>query len=338
MNYTMFTQNEKDPMMFLQTGLQAGSDRLGGDAEGGSNVKAWKAEIVLTLIVLATSSSYLFTKWGISDMGAFTVVALRLLIAVTVIAACCVRRLVCASRQTVAVGVALGIAMFAILALQAFGLSSISTTGGAFLSSSTMVLVPILQAVMTRRAPRRTVIEGTLVAFVGIAVLTGVSSASGGVGAVLYLASAFIYAVHILIVDRFADRADMVAVCAVELAVAAVLSCVFAFALETPRLPATGAEWGSVLMLGLVCSAFGLGVQPMVQRYTTPERYGVLFGLSPVFSAVLGTIFLGETLGIQGTLGAVLVLAGVLMVVARRGNGAQRPDGLKIPEHTSDQV
>ena len=92
------------------------------------------------------------------------------------------------------------------------------------------------------------------------------------------------------------------------------LVCSIAF--ENPALPANKEEWIAVLGLALICSAFGFVVQPVAQRYTTPEHTGLLFALEPVFSAIFAFLFLHETLPVKGYLGAVFVLSGVLTASA----------------------
>ena len=46
-----------------------------------------------------------------------------------------------------------------------------------------------------------------------------------------------------------------------------------------------------------------------------PRRCGVLFATHAVFSAVLGMVWLGETMGVQAALGAALTLGGVMIAV-----------------------
>ena len=155
----------------------------------------------------------------------------------------------------------------------------------------------------------------------GIYVLTGADLAGLTPGAVMYLASAAIYGVFVIAVDRFGPDVDLLAAGVFELAFAFVITLCISFAIETPRLPATGEEWACVLALGVVCSAIGSGVQPWAQQFTTPERYGVLFGLGPLFSAVLGYAVLGEQFAATGIIGAALILAGVLTVVLNDREG-----------------
>lgn len=279
-----------------------------------------RAEAVLVVIVMATSSSYLFTKIGTGGLPVFTLITLRFVIAFIACAIVFAPRILHAGRRTVGVGVLLGAIMFALLAAQAFGLDSLSTTNGSFLASTTVVIVPLIMALITHRRPKPAVIAGGTITMTGIALLTGVGGMPFTTGAILYLLSAVLYAVHIIIIDRFALTIDVLCAGIIELAFAAVPSALCMFALETPQLPQSSETWGCVLALGLLCSAFGLAMQPMAQQHTTPERYGVLFGLGPVFSAVLGAVFLHESIGVHGLIGAALVLAGVIFVVVRTAN------------------
>jgi drug/metabolite transporter (DMT)-like permease len=82
---------------------------------------------------------------------------------------------------------------------------------------------------------------------------------------------------------------------------------------ETPSLPETLMQWGAIICLGLICSAYGFVVQPLVQRYTSPEKIGLIFSLEPVFSAILSYIFLHEVLNVKGYVGAALILSGVVL-------------------------
>jgi len=90
------------------------------------------------------------------------------------------------------------------------------------------------------------------------------------------------------------------------------------FIFETPVLPGNTTEWVAVLALSIVCSAFGFVFQPLAQKYTTPERTGIVSTLEPVFAVIFGFIFLGEVLSIQGYIGALLVFCGILLPGLRK--------------------
>lgn len=68
-----------------------------------------------------------------------------------------------------------------------------------------------------------------------------------------------------------------------------------------------------MICLGLDCSTYGFVVQPIAQKYTSPEKIGLIFALESVFSAILSFLFLHEILEIKGYMGAVMILLSVLL-------------------------
>ncbi|MEI3597803.1 DMT family transporter [Oceanobacillus sp. SE10311] len=49
------------------------------------------------------------------------------------------------------------------------------------------------------------------------------------------------------------------------------------------------------------------------QKYTTPARTELIFSLKPVFAALFGYIFINEVMGSTDYIGALLVIAGVII-------------------------
>lgn len=122
-------------------------------------------------------------------------------------------------------------------------------------------------------------------------------------GAIYCLIGALFYAIYIIVIDKVAKGPDAFLISIIQLGIASLLGALFMCLLETPSLPQTPLQWGAILGLGLICSAYGFVVQPIAQRYTSPEKIGLIFSLEPVFSALLSYIFLHEILGIQGYIG-----------------------------------
>ncbi|WP_332879975.1 DMT family transporter [Oxalobacter aliiformigenes] len=103
----------------------------------------------------------------------------------------------------------------------------------------------------------------------------------------------------------------------IQLGIASLTGAVFMFLSETPSLPAP-TQWGAILGPGLICSAYGFVVQPIAQRYTTPEKIGLIFSLEPVFSALLSWLFLHEIPGFKGYMEAILIFAAVIFTELSR--------------------
>ena len=113
--------------------------------------------------------------------------------------------------------------------------------------------------------------------------------------------------------DTFSRSDDALLLGICQLGFAAVFGAAFNLAFEGSVLPQSPAEWGAVLGLALVCSAFGFAMQPVAQSRTTATHAGLLFSLESVSSAVLSFVFLGEVMAPQCYLGCALILAAVLL-------------------------
>lgn len=83
-----------------------------------------------------------------------------------------------------------------------------------------------------------------------------------------------------------------------------------------PRWPATAAEWGHVVVAGLLMHAVNLGGSHYAQYLGMSAGVTALvLGMQPLATAVFSSRFLGERLGAKQWAGVALGLAGVALVV-----------------------
>lgn len=272
-----------------------------------------KADLLIATISMAWGSSYLLMKLGLDGIGPFTLIALRFGIAFALTGIIFFRRVRKTNGKTIKYSALTGLLLFGLFTALMYGLKTTTASSAGFLTSTTVIFIPILQALIKRKMPELPIIAGVLIIIIGVGLLTIENSFIIETGSALCLFGAFLYAVQIIITSSFAHKTDALQLGIFQLGFAALYGWAFSLILETPALPATPAEWIAVLGLALVCSAFGFVVQPIAQQYTTPERTGILFALEPVFAALFGFIFLEEILKLQGYIGAVLVLCGVFV-------------------------
>jgi drug/metabolite transporter (DMT)-like permease len=189
------------------------------------------------------------------------------------------------------------------------GLQTTTSTAAAFITYLLVVIVPLLSAVLLRRPPPAPVAAGAVLATAGLFLLAG-EGLRLGAGEALVLGCAFAFAVHILLVGRFAGGLDPVRFTAFQLlAVGA-----------GAALPAVGrAElWdvgaGALVACGALAAAgvAGLLLQVAGQRTVGPARTSLLLMLEPVLAA-LGGYVIGERLPPLGFVGAACILGGILL-------------------------
>lgn len=271
------------------------------------------ADALLAVIACAWGSSYLLMKVGTGAVPPFSLIALRFGIAFVVVATIFSRRLAKTRVSTLVRAAVLGVLMFALFGFLMTGIGQTSASNAGFLTSLAVVFVPVINAVVRRRAPGARMTAGVAVTLLGIALLSLHGSLTLSPGDALCVMGSIFYALFIVATDRLSTKEDPLLLGVWQLGFAALFGLVATNLFEAPALPADPVHWGAVLGLALVCSAFGFVAQPVAQRATTAEHAALLFALEPVSSAVLAFVFLGETLDARGMLGAVLVIAGVLV-------------------------
>ena len=258
-----------------------------------------RAELLMASVSLAWGSSYLLMKIGLDGIGPYNLIAQL-------------------SAATLAKGVFTGIILFLIFYGMVNGVNHTTASTAGFLTSTTVVMVPVLECLLKRTLPSKTIVISILLSVAGLFLLTAKDGIVFDIGAAYCLTGAFFYAVYIIVFARLAKGNDTLLISIIQLGVASLTGAVFMFLSETPSLPATPTQWSAILGLGLICSAYGFVVQPIAQRYTTPEKIGLIFSLEPVFSALLSWLFLHEILGFKGYTGAILIFAAVIFTELSR--------------------
>ncbi len=270
-----------------------------------------QANLLLATVSMAWGTSYIFMKLGVDGLPPLTIVAMRCGIAFIIMAAIFFKKIANVSRQTLKYSAIVGALLCGIFIGLLYGVKATTASAAGFLTSTTVIIVPIIQAFITRKMPSKKVIAGVIVVSIGLFLLAGGNIFSLDFGALYCLIAALLYAIHIIVTNRFAQEVDTLQLGIYQLGFSALYAVVGTFLFETPALPHTSVEWIAVLGLAVICSAYGFVMQPIAQKYTTPESTGFLFSLEPIFSGIFAFIFLNENIGTKGYFGAALILVGV---------------------------
>lgn len=291
-----------------------------------------RAEGLALLITLAWGSAFLFMKLGLNELTPASVLFLRSGIAFVVTLPLLIRHRAQVNAVSLMDGAVLGAVMTGLFFFLLSGLEHTTSTNAGFLTSLTVVFVPLIVAVRTRALPDRHVLLGLLLALCGICVLTlqgGVGNVGGGDA--LCVIGAFFYAVQICYTNHAVKRSDPMVIGVVQLGVATLGGLLLTQFTGGLVLPSTPTGIFSMVMLGVLCSGFGFLMQPVAQRHTSPTRVGMIFSLEPAFAALLGTLILREPFTAASAVGALLAFAGVV-ISGRKEEPSSRLSGAHAAE------
>ena len=212
------------------------------------------------------------------------------------------------------VGALCGVFLVAATLLQQIGLVTTSTAKSGFVTALYIVIVPILGLFIGKK-PQITILLGVAMSLVGLYFLCMKDALRIDPGDLLTFFSAIVFALHILVIDRFGGNLDSVKLSAVQFLFAAVCSGILAFTLETPTFENFAACWTSVVYVAVFSGALGYTLQIAGQKSTDPTIASLIMCLESVFAAVGGWILLDQRLSGHEMLGCALMLGASIVAL-----------------------
>lgn len=271
-----------------------------------------QAEILLAAVIMTRSSAYLFSKIGLETMEVFNFLSVRFLTAFIFLLLFFGRKFISMKRSTLLGGMLLGLTFFAVMTLELNALKTTPTSTVSFLENTAIVFVPLFESILRRKLPSSLAMASGATALAGVGLLTMKgSSLSFTLGEVQCLMAAALYATAIILTDRLSRTETPFVLGMLQVGFIGVFATIASVVSGTPKLPSSNQEWMIILILAIVCTGFGFTLQPVAQSKTTSERASLFCAVNPLTAVVLGYIFLHEKLGIQGILGALLILGSI---------------------------
>lgn len=211
-------------------------------------------------------------------------------------------------------GTCCGIILSIASVLQQAGMNNGTDAGkSAFITALYVVLVPVFGLVLKKRAPINAWFS-VGIAVVGFYLLCITDGFSLEFSDALVLLCAAVFAVHILVIDRFSPKCDGVRMSCIQFAVVTVVTLIFSLILESPmKLDAIGASIWPIVMLGIGSSGIAYTLQILAQSRINPALAAIIMSLESVFGLLSGVIFLGETMNTRQYIGCAIVFVAVLL-------------------------
>ncbi len=278
---------------------------------------------MLLWVTLIWGSTFVLVQQAVERFPVFAFLCLRFVLATVVLCLCFGRRLRALQPRMAAAGVVIGLFLFAGYAFQTVGLQYTSSSKAGFITGLSVVIVPILSALLLKRVPERQALLGVVLSTVGLALLTLGRDLTPGRGDLIVLGCAFCYALHITAVSLYAPQTDALALTIVQIAVVAVVSGVVATlagdwysvlrSLQGWQQPVTRDALGAAAFTGVLGTALAFAIQNSVQSWTTATHTALIFAAEPVFAGLFGYWLAGDRLTSWALVGCGLILLGMIV-------------------------
>ena len=281
-----------------------------------SNPARWRADFALAFVAFVWGSTFVLVKAALEDISPILFLALRFSIATVALGFLYVRRHgATVTGRKWAGGLVAGAFLYTGYVFQTIGLRFTTPAKSGFITGLYIVLVPFFSAIVYRNVPQISEVLGASAATIGLVLLTWTGQALQiGVGDLLTVCCAIAFAFHILVLGHYSRRMDYEWLALVQIGTCAVASLTTFRVMEQPYLRSSVPMWSAVAITSLVATALAFSVQTWAQRFTTPMRTALIFALEPVFAWVTSFAVAGEVLTAKAVSGALLILAGILLV------------------------
>ena len=282
--------------------------------------KRVRADLALGFCALIWGSTFVVVKDALADVSVFMYIAVRFGLSAIVMAFMYWRSLRELNLRTTWAGVQIGLFMFGGYAFQTWGLNLTTPSKAAFITGSSVIIVPLFLAAFGRRRITGWIWAGALAALSGLYLLTIPPEGIGGLnrGDPIVFGCAVMFALHIVFVGHHIERHSVGALSFLQVATAAILATAFVPLLattgwEAPRFALTGNLVFAVLVTAVGSTVIGFSLQVWAQQYTSPTHTAILISLEPVFAVLTSWLMRREHLGARILCGGGLILVGILL-------------------------
>jgi drug/metabolite transporter (DMT)-like permease len=205
-----------------------------------------------------------------------------------------------------------GFFLFLGSALQQAGMVYTTAGNAGFITSLYVVLIPILLFLFWREKPHWMMLAAFVLAGVGAFLLSTGGRFEVRAGDALELVGALFWAMHVIILGKFASKFESMSFSTGQLFISGLLNLGIGLAVE-PMISFNG----QILFAIAYTAIFSLGLcytlQVWAQRHTPPADAALLLGLESVFAVLSGWLLLDEKLVAVQVFGCALIFIAVLL-------------------------
>ncbi len=209
-------------------------------------------------------------------------------------------------------GISCGICLCLASNFQQFGIKYTTVGKAGFITACYIVIVPIIGLFLGKKCSKF-IWAAVAMALIGLYLLCITDGFSIGKGDLLVLVCAFLFSIHILVIDHFSPKADGVKLSCIQFLTCGILSAIPALILEHPQVSSILAAWQPILYAGVMSCGVAYTLQVIGQKNMNPTVASLILSMESCISVLAGWIILGQQLSAKEILGCVIMFAAIIL-------------------------
>jgi drug/metabolite transporter (DMT)-like permease len=276
-----------------------------------------KIKVFLYLGLLATTAvwggAFLVMKDSLVRQDVYSFLASRFILAAAFMFIYKPKSLTGLDRKFVKRAVLIGLLLCSGFIFQTFGLTQTTVSNTGFITGLYLVFTPLISWLLLKREIFKVQWLAVLVATIGLYFIS-FNGISVGIGEILVLISALLFAGQIVALGEWSDGENTYALTLIQILVSAVIF--FALSLKDGfQLPPDNAVWSAVFYTAFFATFLGFLIQTKAQSAMSATVAGVLLAMETPFALFFGLYFDNDPITLRIISGGTLVLIAMALVI-----------------------
>ena len=270
------------------------------------------AQIGLLVVAIIWGLTFVLVKAALNDAPPFSFAALRFGLAALITILIVNKNIITLTKNENIGGILCGFFLFLGYAFQNFGLMNTTATKSAFITSISVLIVPLLLFAMNIQKVKLRIWVAVLLATLGLYLLI---LPGGGInfGDVITFGCAISFALHIIFQDYYLKKEiRLLLFFCIQLAFVTLISFIHAQVFEPETIIWSTRLINAIIITGIFATLIAFFTMIWAQKILNPSETAIIFAMEPVAAAFFAMVFAGEILGLSGWIGGGLVCLAVV--------------------------
>ena len=270
------------------------------------------AQIGLLVVAIIWGLTFVLVKSALNDAPPFSFAALRFGLATLITILIVNKNIITLTKNEIIGGILCGFFLFLGYAFQNFGLMNTTATKSAFITSISVLIVPLLLFTMNIQKVSLKIWVAVLLATLGLYLLI-LPGGGINIGDVITFGCAVSFALHIIAQDNYLKKEiRLLPFFCIQLAFVTLISFIHAQLFEPETIIWSTRLINAIIITGIFATLIAFFTMIWAQKILNPSETAIIFAMEPVAAAFFAMVFAGEILGLLGWIGGGLVCLAVV--------------------------
>ena len=273
--------------------------------------------LIITTFLWGTT--FVIVKDALIECPSYQLITIRFSIAAILVIATLNKKIYSINPIEMKYGILCGILLFIGYAFQNFGLIITTPSKSAFITSVSIILVPIFLIFIKQVQIKKNMWLAILIAIIGLYLLLNPQQGQMNWGDLLTFGCAISFALHIIfqditLRDNKKIKINILRFFLVQLIIVILLSIIFSTIYETMIFEFSTNLIRAFLITGIFATYIAFILMIWAQKHISSTQTALILSLEPIFAALFSTFYWGgDVLGLFGWIGGLLIVLGIII-------------------------